>query len=293
MTQEFIGSVVGRYNIVKYVSSGSFGDVYIGECNEKKVAIKIPNTHEYSSKMLRQEINFYNSLNNNKLVSCGISDTEVLTLNDKEVLVMDFLGDSLEKVLSKKGKFSLQNVIHIAINSIEIMYYIHSKGITHRDIKPDNFLIKDKLYCIDFGLSKSYLKNTKKHISFKEGYHFKGTGRFASLAAHKGYEQSRKDDLESLGYMFIYLLDGRLPWQGHEYKDKKKKYNAIMNQKLSINEDTLCKNAPKQFSVYLKYVKSLDFEEKPRYSSLIKMFKDLYTDIYKKNYDTNTFFLDL
>ncbi len=294
VVKSFVGLDIENYHIVKYLSSGSFGDVYLGQCknSNKKVAIKIPSSNKNSIKSLDKEIKIYNHLNIDKIVSSGISNIHVINFQDKQILVMDFLGNSLEKILSIYTKLSLKNVISIAIKSIEIIFYIHTKGIIHKDIKPDNFLVDDKLYCIDFGLSNKYLFN-KKHIQFVDNYNFVGTSRFASISAHKGFEQSRKDDLESLGYMFVYLFEGVLPWQGIKHNDKKRKNTLILEKKLKINEDVLCKNLPKEFKVYLKYVKSLNFDEKPRYQSIIKMFKDLYQILYKKKYDMDNFFLDL
>jgi serine/threonine protein kinase len=101
------------------------------------------------------------------------------------------------------------------INRIE---YLHTKNFIHRDIKTDNFLIGlgsggTLLYLIDYGLSKLYRDpKTHRHVSYSEGKLLTGTARFASINAMAGFEQSRRDDLESIGHMIIYLLKGTLPW---------------------------------------------------------------------------------
>ena len=171
---------------------------------------------------------------------------------------------------------------------LENIKYIHECGYIHRDIKPDNFVInikKNKLYCIDFGLAKTYLYR-KKHVEFRKDHKFCGTVRYASISAHKGYTQSRRDDLEAIGYVLVYLFKASLPWMGIKHEDKKERYRLIMEKKLETSEKDLCEQLPREFLIYFKYIKSLDFEEKPRYNSLIKMFKELYES---KKYNNHKF----
>ena len=124
--------------------------------------------------------------------------------------------------------------------------YIHNKNIIHRDIKPENFLLGVKkkshlIYLIDYGLAKKY-KDSKsgKHIPYIEGKSLTGTVRYASIYTQLGIEQSRRDDLESLGYNFVYFLKGDLPWQGIKVKNKKEKYKKIMDLKISSTPKLLC-----------------------------------------------------
>jgi casein kinase 1 len=289
-----IGTEINSYTITKYISSGSFGDVFCAKHKKtnEEVAIKIPiNTEEKNGeKWLLEEAKVYNALNKDKSEDCGVANMKVLKNKelDKKIIVMDLLGPSLESILIKRKKLRLKTVILLAIQMIELLRYIHEKGYIHRDIKPDNFVIdKDngkKLYCIDFGLAKKYIKRNDEHISFKKGNKFCGTARYASIAAHKGYEQSRKDDLEAVGYLLIYLFRGKLPWQNLKHKDKKERYKMILEKKESISDEELCEQLPREFLVYFKHVKTLDFDEKPRYQALINMFKKLYDF---KNYRNN------
>lgn len=135
------------------------------------------------------------------------------------VMVMDLLGPSLEDLLqSCKRSFDLKTVLMIAIQMIKRIEKVHEERIIHRDIKPDNFLIggtettKDNVYIIDFGLAKCYKNSEGEHIPYKDGKNLTGTARYASIATHKGIEQSRRDDLETIGHVILYLLKGQLPW---------------------------------------------------------------------------------
>jgi len=147
------------------------------------------------------------------------------------------------------------------------------------DIKPENFMfgIKDKVhhvYLIDFGLSKKYWDH--RHINMRSKLSMTGTALYASINAHQGTEQSRRDDLEAIGHMFLYFLRGALPWSGLEAKTQEEKYRKIKEKKIETQIDTLCSGYPEEFATYLQYVRSLRFQDRPDYAYLKGLFSERY-----------------
>ena len=161
---------------------------------------------------------------------------------------------------------------------------MHERGFIHRDIKPENFLISSNIksstiYIIDFGLAKRYKDpKTLLHIPYRDNKNITGTARYASLNTHIGIEQSRRDDLESLCYVLIYLLKGDLPWKGLTAKNKKEKYQKIMEYKKTHPIEELCKGYPEEFQEMLKYSRNLKFDEDPDYELLSEFLRKLFKE---------------
>lgn len=196
---------------------------------------------------------------------------------------MDLLGRNLGNILrsTPDRKFALKTVLLLADQMIDRIESLHQCHYIHRDIKPDNFVMgvderQDTIYLIDFGLAKLYRDPDYpfNHIRLRTGLSFSGTYRYASLASLNGIEQSRRDDLESLGYSLIQMLRGSLPWNGLP-KHNIRIATREMKARTSIRE--LCTGCPEQFRTYFAYVKNLEFKEAPDYKYLKSLFRDAYT----------------
>jgi len=193
---------------------------------------------------------------------------------------MDLLGKSLEDLLKEcRGKFNLKTVLHVAVQMIERIKVVHEERIIHRDIKPDNFMTganektKNTIHIIDFGLAKCYKDRSGEHIPFIEGKSLTGTARYASINTHVGYEQSRRDDLESIGHVLLYFLKGSLPWQGLPGKTNVEKYANIKKKKKEVSVSDLCKGLPDEFKDFMNYCRNLGFTQDPDYNYIIGLFE--------------------
>ncbi|CAH8262750.1 unnamed protein product [Arabidopsis lyrata] len=273
--------VGNKFRLGRKIGSGSFGEIYLGtdvQTNEE-VAIKLESV-KTAHPQLSYESRIYRVLQG----GTGIPNMKWYGVEgDYNVLVMDLLGPSLEDLFGYcHRKFSLKTVLMLADQMINRLEFIHSKSYLHRDIKPDNFLMglgrrANQVYIIDYGLAKKYRdSSTHRHIPYRENKSLIGTPRYASLNTHLGIEQSRRDDIESLGYILMYFLKGSLPWQGLKAGNKKQKYDKISEKKVSTSIETLCRGHPTEFASYFHYCRSLRFDDKPDYAYLKRLFRNLF-----------------
>ena len=272
-----------KFKLIEKVGQGSFGSVYIAQSiySHKLYAVKLELMNE--SSILEDESLFLTYINCKRIPKVKLFGYS----GPYMVLVMELLGPSLDMIMNSlpDKKMSIRCVCNIAYQMISIFETIHNCDIIHRDVKPGNINIgignnSKFLYLIDFGLCKKYRSSsTKNHYPFEQGKDLIGNARYSSLNALEGGSQSRRDDLESLGYVLIYLCLGRLPWQGKISNSKEDKYYKIREIKKNITPSELCNSLPPQFEEYIKYVRNLGYEEDPDYSYL----KNLFLIVLKNN----------
>jgi len=273
--------VARKFRVGPKIGSGSFGEIYAGTNvhTGEEVAIKLEPLKSKHPQLL-YESKIYRILQG----GYGIPSVKWFgSEGDYNVLVIDLLGPSLEDLFNYCGKkFSLKTVLMLADQMLHRLEYMHSRSYIHRDVKPDNFLIgtgsrKHICHIIDFGLAKKYQDpRTGRHIPYLEGKNLTGTARYASINTHLGIEQSRRDDMESLGFVLMYFLRGSLPWQGLKATTKKQKYQRILERKQATHPDQLCRGYPSEFRDYFAHCSSLGFEDRPDYRYLKRIFRDLF-----------------
>lgn len=278
-------NVVGvHYRVGKKIGEGSFGVIFEGTnlLNNQQVAIKFE-PRKSDAPQLRDEYRTYKIL-----VGCpGIPNVYYFGQEGlHNILVIDLLGPSLEDLFDHcNRRFSTKTVVMVAKQMLSRVQTIHEKNLIYRDIKPDNFLIgrpgtkaANVIHVVDFGMAKQYREpKTKQHIPYRERKSLSGTARYMSINTHLGREQSRRDDLEALGHVFMYFLRGGLPWQGLKAATNKQKYEKIGEKKQTTLINDLCVGFPDEFKKYLKYVRNLGFEDTPDYDYL----RDLFTNALK------------
>ena len=258
----------------KKIGSGSFGQIY--QCLNKKtnemLACKIESINELKPQLYHESKIMQIMKNCTGFPTCY---DFILTEQDK-ILIMDLLGPNLDTIMNKLPnknslkRFSFKSSLMIMIQCLERLKSLHEKGIIHRDIKPENFVIGPKnkeriIYLIDFGLSKKISKD-KIIPTVKADRNIIGTMRYISMNTHQGYEQGKRDDLESLFYIIIYFIKGELPWQNIKTKSKAEKYSKIFEIKKKVTENgDLVEGLPLEMAKILEYILGLNFFEKPNY----------------------------
>lgn len=264
--------------ILSKISHGAFGEIY--ECIDEKTGAKLALKIEKKASIfqLKHEFAIYKKIagvNIPKVFEYGKIEFENSYLN---CMTMELLGTSLEKLYNLQNRsFSVKTILMIGKGCLSRIEYMHHRNYVHRDIKPENFVVdktQTKIYMIDYGLSKEFRNpGTLLHRPIKKDKNLTGTARYASLNTHLGYEQSRRDDLESLGFMLIYFMKGKLPWQGLKAENKIEKYALIRDVKQKTTIYNLCEGLPNEIYLYMIHVRNLQYEESPDYGYLESLFE--------------------
>ncbi|XP_044487057.1 casein kinase 1-like protein HD16 [Mangifera indica] len=278
------------YRLDRKLGKGGFGQVYVGRrvspvnTNDRSSspgAVEVALKFEHrSSKGCNYgppyEWQVYNTLGG----SHGVPRVHFKgRQGDYYVMVMDMLGSSLWDVWNNNSHtMSVEMVACIAIEAISILEKMHSRGYVHGDVKPENFLLgppgtpdEKRLFLVDLGLATKWRDgSTGLHVEYDQRPDvFRGTVRYASAHAHLGRTGSRRDDLESLAYTLVFLLRGRLPWQGYQGENKG---FLVCKKKMATSPEALCCFCPQPFRQFIEYVVNLKFDEEPDYAKYISLF---------------------
>ena len=260
--------MIENYELQSLIGEGNFGQVY--QAKNKKtgalVAIKLEKGNMYSQ--LENEIEVYKSIGNTKgfakLIDFGLS-------SDARFLVLSLLGPNLDSYVTKNRKsLTYEAVLELAIQCLCRVKALHDHSFIHRDLKPRQFLLDQvsSVSLIDFGLSRKYFYGKFIHIPYNVNRSFVGTLNYASFNTHIGIQQSRRDDLESYCYLLSYLVKGRLPWSLPQ-NEKKLAEKEVKKMKNSMQGSALFTDV--FLTQIFTYVKSLKFEEEPKYGWIVSM----------------------
>ena len=279
--------IFGKYKVITLIGKGSFGCVFQGTNIKTKEIIALKFEQRNSDSNLLKEESIFLSLLKDPGIPKIITYGRYYKFN---VLILEILGFNLMQIKAMTKRYTIKDIGMMGIQMMDRIEYIHSKNIIHRDIKPENFTTGyedlSTIYLIDFGIARKYRSSrTLKHVKFELTGRMFGTLRYASYNASRGVQQSRRDDLESIGNMLIYLYTGKLPWKGINLKDKqrKKKYLDMLLLKKYTTLEVICHDMPKEFLEYYKYCRNLNFEQDPDYERLRNYFRSML----KSNFDKN------
>jgi len=282
-----------KFQTEKKLGAGCFGEVWQGyhlSNQNNKVAVKLEAVNARGPQ-LEHEVAILKALSEPNRPQ-GVAEFFLSGTEQRyRFMVTELLGRSLEdRVTQQSGKFSVQTALLVADQLLHRIEYLHSKCIVHRDIKPENFMFGlhkkiAHIYVIDFGLSKRYW--VAQHAKERAGLSLTGTARYASINAHEGKEQSRRDDLEAIGHMLFYFIRGSLPWSGLAAKTQEDKYRKICETKKKTSLDSLCEGFPDAFKKYLRTARDLGFRARPDYQQMRSLFAEAFAAVAGPDKDSN------
>ncbi|KAJ3184663.1 hypothetical protein HDU87_004066 [Geranomyces variabilis] len=279
--------VAEKWLVLEKIGEGSFGQVFSGEDRDTRdrVAIKRERT-DCRTPQLQNEFAIYKKLQDAegfpKVFFGGVEDVY-------NVLVMEQLGPSLKELQAMSPALSLplRTVVYCIPQMLQCLETLHTRGYIFRDAKPGQFCVgrygddlaaHPRIYLIDLGLAVSYLDSQGKHLPKcrPDGRRHKtGTARYASLKVHRGYDHSRRDDIESLAYLVIELVRGTLPWSKLRVLSAAEGWKRTKEYKHEMTEWEIADGLPDEFAKMLKYARDLSYAAAPDYRMLERWFREL------------------
>ncbi|CAG2120347.1 unnamed protein product [Medioppia subpectinata] len=296
-TENLEGKTIGKSHFVigKYLTGGAFGRIHLGKNTQTGLTVCVKLESQASPKpQLPLEYKFYKILGKGK----GIPNIYYIgPVGNWSALVMDLLGPNLENLFEKcEHKFSVRTTVQLAIQLIGVFEIFHGRRLIYRDTKPENFLMGpsgsdtyNQAFICDMGMCKEYKDEKGNHIPEASRKPWTGTLRYMSINNHANNEQSRRDDMEALSYMFVFFMKGELPWQGVDAANIIEKYRAVGDVKRKTTPAVLCSDMPEEFLKFTESVRGLGFTEDPKYKAYINMFTKL---LAKMGHDMNEGYYD-
>jgi serine/threonine protein kinase len=291
--------IANKYKLETILSKGSYGFVYKGlnKISHENVAIKI----EINAKSLQHETKILNYLYSNKIRKIpaiywyGIFENHpCLVMTYYEYNLLDYIKKINNTICSTNNeepkKEKILKINQIMYKMLNIIMEIHNQFVLHRDLKPANFMIKNgELYLIDFGLASFYITDNQTHIKNEQNETLIGSPKYISIHIFDGNTYSRRDDLISLGYIYLMMVLNGTPWEDdvqqkymlenqgkstyeeihiHHPKNKIRRTNRILSNMLEKYVGMY-----ENITTYLKYLYELEYDEKPRYNYLSTFFE--------------------
>lgn len=272
--------VLGEWILKKKLGAGAAGIVYLAVSirnGKTEAAIK---TGKIGHSNIALEHEVYEALNAGGGAN-GIPSIHQFGQQDGyHCLVISILGQSLHEIFKANNRaFSSPTILKVALQLLDRIEFLHSKGFIHRDIKTDNIMIGGSseglktIYLVDYNLSKKYTDESGYHIPMDQVKGFRGTCTFASQNAHLGRELSRRDDLESLGYTLLYLCKGNLPWIGAAKGNKRRHAIVCDMKRWAMDSEDFWKGIPSVLHCFMSRVGRLQFDQEPEYEKYRECFK--------------------